>query len=358
MTEVDMMLQAMDQMLTGSTVSESRENRRQQDGQDFGSMVRQRQQDSRTASRTADSGKTQNSKTGTSEQSAADNGKEATVEQIVIAAALMLPPNLDLITFETTPEENNLSVQIGEAFIPDMHIEAVDTAPILKAEDGVGRLLDHMVREAAPELETRMESMAEDFSGLMQSGTEDDGGEETVVMEAAPEAVPMFGLMNATPVKVASVQEQPVELEQPDGAEQLAGRVEEFLTEADGSSTVQITLEPPSLGKVTVNITHTADGALHVQLSATTMRAAELLQRNSGSLQHLLAETRNQVRVELRDTVRQDMAPLFVDPNGDNTRQQQQRQQQQHQRQKRESHEARDFLQQLRLGLVDLSGVV
>ena len=352
-----MMLQAMDTMLqANNTAQSSQSSKQQQDGQDFGSMVRQRQQENKAPSRSTESGNARSSQDARGSSDApSDDTQDPTVEQIVIAAALVLPPNLDFITFSTTPEENNITVELGQEFLPDMHIDEVEAVPVIKAADDTGREIFHLVREDGPHMETQVRETEEDFSGLMDTGAEEEGGEETVVLEDAAETSPLFGFMNATPVKVSSAGESPVELEAQDGMEQFAGRIEEVLTDGDGSSHVQITLEPASLGRVTVNITHTADGALHIQLSATTLRAAELLEHNTGTLQHLLAENRSQVRIEVRETPRESQV-LFVDPNGDNPQNQQQRQQNQSRQDQRQSrHQTRDFLQQLRLGLVELS---
>ena len=150
-----------------------------------------------------------------------------------------------------------------------------------------------------------------------------------------------------------------MELEADDGMEQLSGKIERFVTEEAGVSRVEFTLIPASLGRVTVEITRTADGSLHIQLNATTLRATELLQRNTGTLQHLLgADTRPEVRIEVRGG--EESPQTYLNPNGDGRGQDQRRQQEQRKdrEERRGAHQAVDFLQQLRLGLVELSGAV
>ena len=141
--------------------------------------------------------------------------------------------------------------------------------------------------------------------------------------------------------------------------EQLSARIEEFVTDEAGTSRVEFTLVPASLGKVTVEITRTADGSLHIQLNATTLRASELLQRGSGTLQHLLgAGSRPEVRIEVRTDT--DAQQMYLNPNanGEQQRQRQRQEQRRQEEQRRDRHQTADFLQQLRLGLVEVSALV
>ena len=88
--------------------------------------------------------------------------------------------------------------------------------------------------------------------------------------------------------------------------------------------------------------------------AATTQRAASLLERGANGLQNLLASpNRPSVDVEVR-TAQPSTQQQFLNPNGQEG-QQQQRQQQGERREQRERREhPQDFIQRLRLGLVEL----
>ena len=151
---------------------------------------------------------------------------------------------------------------------------------------------------------------------------------------------------------------EPIPLEAEDGTERLAQQLGAMIEEDSGSSRIELTLTPPSLGKVTVEIVHHADGALHIALQATTERAASLLERNSAGLQSLLAgQSRSEVHVQVRTET--ETPYIYVNPDGQNDQQQRQQQQQQQQQQRQQQEQprsAQDFIQQLRLGLIDISG--
>ena len=170
---------------------------------------------------------------------------------------------------------------------------------------------------------------------------------------------PVFGYMDAAPVKVASTQETPIPLETQEGVEELSMRIERLLVNPEGSSHVEFTLVPASLGKVTVHITQGIDGALHIQLNATTTKAAELLQKNSDGLQRLLgADTRPDVKIEVR-TDEDPQALYYLNPDANQQQQRQQQNQNQNRRdQRRDQNHAVDFVQQLRLGLIGLENAV
>ena len=349
---------ALDQILTAAPSGRgaSRSNAKASDGSDFGSMVRQKQQDTRandgkdTPAQTSAAKPKDKPDTPTAQQESSD----VPGEQYEIAAAMMMQSWLQMIPVNVTPEENTLEVEITPEFLPDMHTEAQVVAPLeqvqVRPEEVFVQAETREFRDVVEEVRTEVQ----DFSDKPVTEEQTEEVEETVVVENVKVETPVFGYMDAEPVKVATVQEKPVELEAPDGLEQLRGRVEEFLTDAEGNSYVELTLSPPELGKITVSLTQAADGALHVQLSATTVRAAELLERNTSGLQQLLASTsRPQVKVEMTET--QNNPYIFINPNQDNG-QNQQRQQQNQQKRERErgEHEDSDFIHQLRLGLVGI----
>ncbi|MEG1684136.1 MAG: flagellar hook-length control protein FliK, partial [Oscillospiraceae bacterium] len=98
------------------------------------------------------------------------------------------------------------------------------------------------------------------------------------------------------------------------------------------------------LGTVTIEMTHSQDGSLHVMLSTGSERAQGILERASAGLQSLLTNhTQTLVQVEVQ---RQQESQPGNDQRGQQQQQQQpQRDSQQHRQQ------TQDFLQRLRLGL-------
>lgn len=171
---------------------------------------------------------------------------------------------------------------------------------------------------------------------------------ENVEVENAGEK--LFQDVEAMPVKVAEPQkEAAIPLEAEEGVEKLAKAVDDALPLGD--TKVELTLTPANLGKITVELTHSQDGAIHVVLSASTHSAEKLLEQHSGNLQSLLAASgRENVKVEVQNNQQAQQQPQFLNPDGQNRQQQEQEQQHQQQRQY-QKHETEDFIQQLRLGL-------
>lgn len=346
----------LDQILTAapSGRSSTRSSGKASDKSDFGSMVRQKQQDTR-GSDAKDTPAQASAAKPKSDAPTAAQESDVPDEQYAIAAAMMMQSWLQMIPFDVTPEENTLDVEITPAFLPDMHTEVETVAPLEQVQAAPEEVLVHTQVREFRDVVQEVSTQVQDFSDAPVTEEQTEEAEESVVVENVEIETPVFGYMQAEPVKVASVQEAPVELEAPDGLEQLRGRIEEFLTDAEGNSYVELTLSPPELGKITVSLTQANDGALHIQLSATTVRAAELLERNTSGLQQLLASTsRPQVKVEIAET--QTAPYIFINPNQDNGQNQQQRQQNQQKRDReRGEHEDRDFISQLRLGLVGIA---
>ena len=325
------------------------------DNSDFGSMIRQKQQDVRgqdardaKPSQTSDAKKPADAPVARQEQDVPE-------EQYAVAAAMMMQSWLQMIPFNVTPEEQTLDVEITPTFMPEMQTEVTVETPLEQVQARPEEIVAQTERRDFREVVERVETQVTELSDKPLTEEETDETEETVIVEDVQVETPVFGYMEAEPVKVASVQEQPVELEAPDGMEQLRGRIEEFLTDAEGNSYVELTLSPPELGKITVSLVQTSEGALHIQLSASTSRAAEILGRNTEGLQQLLASRqRPEVRIQATETAPQPY--IFINPNEDNGQNQQNRQQNQKKREddERGEHGDRDFISQLRLGLVGL----
>jgi flagellar hook-length control protein FliK len=174
---------------------------------------------------------------------------------------------------------------------------------------------------------------------------EETDGDDTQAAQAAP----LFERVDAPVVKVAEAP-RPVPLEAQDGAEQLGREIDGILVNNADANRIEVTLTPDSLGKLTVEITRGEHGVLNIVLHPSTERAASLLERNAGNLQNALASNgRSEVQVQVRPA--EEPQQQFLNPDGQN---EQQRQQQQQQGRRHEQRSAQDFLQQLRLGLVDV----
>ncbi len=179
-------------------------------------------------------------------------------------------------------------------------------------------------------------------------------GDELVAEEAAGQTQTVFAEVDAVPVKVREA-EAPLEPQADDAADKLAAKLNQALSQ--GESRVTVNLNPANLGTMTVEMTRMADGTLNVVLSVVTEKAANLLQQHSNSLQNLLqAGNQGQVRVEVENRTPEDAAQQFLNPDQEQGKEQQQ-QNERRQRPENDNPAAAqvDFMQQLRLGLVDLA---
>ncbi len=361
---MEMALQAMDQVIQAGSTAQSppgktgKAGKSSQDSQDFGGMVRQKQQQKQETAKSAQKSSQSSGDVRKPQAEAQDTDtpreEEIPAEQYVLAAALVMQPLLELVTANILPQEALKDVEIAPVFLPEVQIEAVSDLPVERPAEDNGQAL---LQQEDQEEQTQFQFTAEDTPQFMDRPVEEqreERPEDTVQTEDTQWEAPVFGYMEATPVKVASTPDRPIELEAEDGIEQLGLRMEPYVTGEDGVSRVEFTLEPASLGKVTVQIVHEADGTLHIQMNAATQKAAELLQRGSGHLEQLLmTDTRPDVRIEVRNT-QDPQALYYMDPNGSG-QDRQQRGQQHRQNQNQDRRHPRDFLQQLRLGLVELS---
>ena len=341
---MDVMYQAMDQMLRGTEMPRAeRPNRGQQNKQgkkddDFGKMVQDRK-----AAREA--GKAPQKQEKSADQVEEQPGVE---EQGMMAAMVM---------------QIQLPAEEAPVIMEEQQLDPVSLEPLRAAAEQTANLGPQLnvVREDAPELAPEQQTVQEAPREMnTQRFAPVERRPEIVLQEEeapeeAPVEAPVFDTTDAVPVKVADPAPAPLPLEAEDAPEQLAAVIENFLTEENGDSRIELTLTPAELGKISVEITHSSDGALHIALRASTDRAASLLESHSGGLQQLLGNaSRPSVEVEVRYSGEAERQ-LF-NPNDANGQQQQQQQQQQRQNQRQEERNSFDFIQQLRLGLVGPSG--
>ena len=389
----------MDQLLvnTAPQVSANQNGKapKDADGLDFDSMVHQR--------RTADS-KSENKGTKDAKQAKSDGAPEATEtaeepvapEQYAIAAAMMFQAQPDMrytvvsdgdaealpqemletvqdeqaeaavIELPETPEADpeNLAGPETEVRSAVVNAPREETAPVQnetadapKAETREARLdgqapqeteqtprTEHVRAENAP----RTNRAEGSVQRTARADTAD--AEETRTDGEGAQAAPLFERVDAPVIKVAEAS-RPIPLEAENGVEQLGDELGGILVNSADANRVEITLTPENLGKLTIEISRSENGVLSIVLHTSTERAANLLERGVNSLQNMLAaNAKNNVQVEVRPA--EESQEQFLNPDDQNEQNQEQQQQRQNGR-RQEQQSAQDFLQQLRLGLVD-----
>lgn len=391
-----MTVQLMDQLLTNSAQNTQSAQSAQstqsagapsQDRPDFGAMVRQKKQEVQGGSERPEKTRVE-SRTAAGDDAVEEETVVVEDQQYVFAAALLfqMQPNVHYVEAQEAVAETTEPVEApvvvhevseeARALPQDLSGEGEreDELPVPE-EDAHEFTLPELEREAVREPdapvrevteeapEARVERVTERTAEAVEEVAVEEEDEEIVAAEA-----PVFGEVEAVPVQVSQVKqsETPVALEQEDAAEELSEQIKPLLSSDAAEESVEITLVPASLGSVTVTVTHTQSGELHILMTVVSERAAALLERNANGLQNLLSTYgRSQIRVEVNET--EPARQPVLDPNAGNRQsreqqqEQQQRQQQQQQQQEqqdeqreRRPYETRDFIQQLRLGLTML----
>lgn len=236
-----------------------------------------------------------------------------------VAEAVVIPGEMQMAeTGEVAAQETVIAAETGLA--PDEVVEAGEETVKAEAETV-------MQRETTP-----VES---------DDATEtDDAAGEIVVTEA-----PLFKDVETAPIKVA---EAPAQAEAPELETQVSDKLVQILE--SGENRVEIQLNPEALGKLTIELTRSADGTLNVILNAENAETRNMLTRHITTLQETLVDRGQQsVQIEVsrgEETQQQNFQQqdLQDDRNGGHNGQQR----------RQDESSGEDFLQQLRLGLVDL----
>ena len=313
---------------------------------DFGSMVSQKRSESEKPET-----KAQKSEQKPTEQ--AENAKptaeQPADEKYAIAAAMMYqampnPRAATVQTAETVMPETPQMQQLGaEPELAETVTETVE-APVEQTVD-VAQTVRADAQPAVPEVRTEIETPRLVRVDAPEETADEDNAETAQTMQEAP----LFEHVEAPVVKVAEVS-RPIPLEAEDGVEQLGNELNLVVNSVDANR-VEVTLTPEHLGKLTVEITRGTDGTLNVVLHTTTERAANLLDRGADGLRQMLAaNSEREVQVQVRGS--EETQQQFLNPDGRND--QENRQQQQQNRRRDEQRNTQDFMQQLRLGLVDV----
>ena len=227
--------------------------------------------------------------------------------------------------------------------VSDPKADAMLEATAPGADNSPAAMLEKVVAE-----QTGQEVQAE--AGEAQPQQQDDT-QEVELLDVEQGAQRIFHDVEAAPVKVGEaygVQQ----VDEPDVVKQVDAQIGQALQ--DGESLVRIQLTPENLGSVTVEISQSADGILHVALNARSSETRSLLERHAGDLQGLL-NSRNQqevqVEVQRQSESQQNQNQQNYDGHNGHAHDGQERRQS-----RREHTSSQDFMQQLRLGLIPADG--
>ena len=379
-------MEVKNQMLDLVTVGAAAQNGGAQKAQsknaekpDFDTMVQQKRAEKKPEAGRKDAKASQNPenrKTAERGETAGEEKPEVeTGENIALAAAMLL---------QTVPEGRVTVVQPEETveLMPEVVTEAVaaegvETVAEAVTEQGAENTAEQPTEaipeteEAVPEQPKQMQTSAQAPQTAERTETrrptetvarteraeapeerEERPEENTAEQPVEAQATPLFERVDAPVVKVAEAP-RPVELEAGDGIEQLGRELGGFVVNSVENNRVEITLTPENLGKLTVEITRGTDGALNIVLHTASERAANLLEKGADGLRQMLAaNAQRDVQVQVRGN--EETQQQFLNPDGQNEQQRQGQQQQGRRREERQN--AQDFMQQLRLGLVEVNG--
>ncbi len=164
-------------------------------------------------------------------------------------------------------------------------------------------------------------------------------------------ATALFETVDAAPIRVGdgSLTDKKVEVPVAEQIEsQISGAIKAKV------SSLELELNPKSLGRIHVEMEWMQDGSLHVFMKAEKMGTQALLENSAGALQKLLQQdTQNPVQINVQQSAKEEL------PNhGHNGQQQEQRQNSRRDQNKDQQDAGSRFLQELRLGLTPISGSI
>lgn len=255
---------------------------------------------------------------------------------------------LAVVAQDTTVRTGQQETQ-GKAEVMPEAMPQETQQPVEKQQDNTTPVL---AQDAPKEDTQKVQQTAHQASNedMQDSQQQDDDRPEVLQASTDKMGKPLFHDVKAAPVKVGNT--PVVDTESTDMDAQLAGQLDAALERGD--SRVKIKLTPESLGTITVEMTHSKDGALHVAVHTSNERAASLLEKHATELENLLASTTQSSNVRVQVDQPQQSQQGQQQYQGQDGQPDQQ-QQEQHGQQGSREHEKReqDFLQQLRLGLND-----
>lgn len=253
--------------------------------------------------------------------------------------------NMDAMTSALT--EMGEEVVIPEEMQLTEVVDGMAEESLAVAETGLApeQTVEVVEETAAGELENTTETVeTEVFESVAAEKDEavegDATGGEVVVTEA-----PLFKDVETAPIKVA---EAPAQTEAPELETQVSDKLVQILE--NGENRVTIQLQPEALGKMTIELTQNVNGTLSIVLNAENAQTRGMLEKHIGTMQEVLADRGQQnVQIEVsrgEETQRQTNQQQDLQDGGNGNHNEQQR--------RRQENSGEDFLQQLRLGLIDM----
>ena len=372
MTTTQMLLQMGSQLqsIASQQVSRPKDSGNQGSGSDFQSMLEDKQ--SQLTGQQPDQSQTTQDEPGLAPE---QNDVQAAQ---TLAAMLVLPLQQPVVTVEPQPIQEEGTVQgvllTGIETAQQTPVQtaqtAVQTAQTRQAVPTQAQTAQVPVQNTQPETQAPVQTeqgQQQVQQPVVQTAQTDDGQQadagqsegrstaatvqkpqveaEVTQTQTAPVAEqPLFREVETTPVKVGDA--APLDTTAEDFDAQAAKTIAQALEK--GAQKVELKLSPANLGNVTVELTRTAEGVIHVVLTAEREQAMKLLTDHAGQLGNLL---QNSTTADVRVEVPQNQQGRQAWQEGQNHQQQGQGQQQQ---QSRGQQEQEDFLQQLRLGLIQM----
>lgn len=199
--------------------------------------------------------------------------------------------------------------------------------------------LETTAEQITPSAEKETDSQDQHFENTDTSSESKKQEIEVLHTETALEQ-PLFRNVDAMPVKVGD--STVLDTETPNFDTNLSQTIQQALDQ--GTQKIQIQLKPENLGNIVVEMTQDSNGMLHVVLHADNERAARFLQDHSSALSDFLQNSRSgQVHVEVpsQQSSQESWQPPDQQNSGGQPRQH-----------KNSRQNAEDFLNQLRLGLL------
>lgn len=227
--------------------------------------------------------------------------------------------------------------------VRDPQVEALLEATDPTVEHGPAQMLEKLADEVAGVKEEKVPQ----FFQTQAADGEKEAEVEIIDADQGPQQ--LFHDVKAAPVKVGEA----YDVEQADKAD-VAQQIDAGLAQAleKGESMVRIQLTPENLGSVTVEITRSAEGLIRVALNAHSGETRSLLERHAGELQGMLSSRTQQdveVNVQQNQESQQNQNQHPYDGRGGHG---QSGQEERRQSRREQPEHGRDFMQQLRLGLI------
>ena len=345
MEQMNQAVLSMMQMITAGKSQRTETGNRtgkDENAQDFGAMLRDRQ----TADKTAGTaqGTVKAADTAETGPSVDPDG----LEQQMLLAAMALAQNPIVILQDVQPEVQESGAAMEFVPIQTEQAPQQSVAPTLDVETEAPAVQETPQLQAveltqdAPQTETGKADSGESRGSELPM---EELHAETRTEQVDVEPQPVFRDIKAVPVKVGEVYQAEPTVENGVELKDLGDTLTQAIDR--GENRLELQLQPAELGRIRVEMRWSDEGALHVILHAESTRTQSLLEKDMASLQTLLGrETHQEVKVELP---RQQEAPRQSFDDG-----RQNGGQQHHQQEQRQSgrHSGQDFLHQLRLGLI------